>query len=72
MEKTPLELAQEAFAEWLQLIDGILYDSELSFEEFTGHGQRRELKEAGEALARAEGSVRRARAVLAAGLGNEE
>jgi cell division septum initiation protein DivIVA len=71
-EKTPLQLAQEAFAEWLHLIDGMLEDAELSFEEFVGHGQRRELQEAGEALARAEDWVHRAREVLRVELEEEE
>lgn len=70
-EKTPLQLAKEAFDEWLRCLDEILFDAELSFEEFTGHGMRRELKEAGEALARAEFAVKRVRAELQAELARE-
>lgn len=71
MDKDLLQLAQEAFSEWLRVVDDILSDAELSFEEFTGHGQRRELPEAGESLARAEEAVRQARSVLAAGMDAE-
>jgi hypothetical protein len=70
-EKTPLQLAKEAFDEWLRCLDEMLFDAELSFEEFTGHGMRRELKEAGEALARAEFAVKRVRAELQAELARE-
>ena len=64
MEKTPLEIAQQAFIDWLQLVDDVLADAMLSFEEFTGHGLRRNLEEAGAALARAEHSTRQALALL--------
>ena len=70
-EKTPLQVAKEAFDEWLRCLDEMLFDAELSFEEFTGHGMRRELKEAGEALARAEFAVKRVRAELQAELARE-
>jgi len=68
MEKTPLEIAQQAFIDWLQLVDDVLADAMLSFEEFTGHGLRHELHEAGRSLARAEYSLRSARIILAAGM----
>lgn len=67
-----LALAQEAFAEWLRVVDDILHDAELSFEEFNGHGLRGEMPEAGAALARAECSVNIARAVLARVVGEGE
>jgi hypothetical protein len=70
-DKTPLQIAKEAFDEWLRCLDEMLFDAELSFEEFTGHGMRRELKEAGEALARAEFAVKRVRAELQAELARE-
>ena len=68
MEKTPLEIAQQAFIDWLQLVDDVLADAVISFEEFTGHGLRHDLHEAGRSLARAEYSVRSARVILAAGI----
>ena len=68
MEKTPLEIAQQAFVDWLQLVDDILADAVISFEEFTGHGLRQDLHEAGRSLARAEYSIRSARVILAAGI----
>ena len=68
MEKTPLEIAQIAFADWLCVPAAHLDDALLSFEEFTGHGLRHDLHEAGRSLARAEYSLRSARIFLAAGI----
>lgn len=65
MEKILFELALQAFSGWVREIDNILENGELHFQEFSGHGQRRELQEAGEALARAEACIREARAALA-------
>ena len=68
MEKTPLEIAQEAFRDWLTLIASLAEDALLSFEEFTGHGLRRDLPKAGEALARAEHCIRQAHEFLCASI----
>lgn len=63
-DKTPLDVAQEAFNAWIQIVDDTLLDCELSFEEFAGSGTRGDLEAAGEALARAEHCAKHARAML--------
>ena len=68
MPKSPFELARHIYAEWLRPPAGHLEDALLFLEEFTGHGLRHNLEEAGIALARAEGSVLQALAILIDGI----
>jgi hypothetical protein len=68
MPKTPFELARNIYAEWLRPPAGHLEDALLFLEEFTGHGLRHNLKEAGIALARAEDCVLHALAILLDGI----
>lgn len=66
--KTPLELAQSAFTEWLTLLADLLHEAEISFEEFQGSTRIHDTANCGVALARAERAVKQAKAEIAAGL----
>lgn len=68
MEKTPLEIAQTAFAEWLVMVDGLLEDAQLHYEEACGAGRRGDTKAFGTALGKMVGQFDKARAEIKAGL----
>lgn len=67
-EQTPLQLAQQAFLEWMLLIDEQVQDALIAFNEFTGHGLARDLEAAGRSLARAEKAILNVHVIMINGI----
>jgi hypothetical protein len=68
MEKTPLELAQVAFTEWLVLVDGLLETAQLKHDEALGALRNGDTKAFGDALGVSIGHIDKARSEIKAGL----